>query len=65
MQTMKTTSPAGSQAPAYVASRVAEGAALPEVEMNRIRGRARAVARHALEGLQGKLVREVMELAAI
>jgi hypothetical protein len=65
-----------SQAPAYVASRVGGGAALPEVEVEgRLRsGRRRSrrgvgegllvgeqVVRHVVEGLRGELVRELME----
>jgi hypothetical protein len=59
-----------SEAPAYVASRVEEGAALPEVEVRGLR-KARngvgevlvreAVVSHVVEGLRGELIRELME----
>jgi hypothetical protein len=70
---------ASSQAPAYVASRVAEGGLLPEVEVRgvqvqgvRKRGGTveklllvrEAVVRHVVEGLRGELVRDLMELGS-
>jgi hypothetical protein len=64
-----------SQPPAYVASRVDGGAALPEVELKgRLGGSRRrsrrgvdegllvreAVVRHVVEGMRGELVRDLM-----
>jgi hypothetical protein len=60
------------QAPAYVATRVEGGAALPEVEVEvegGLGGRRgvdegllvrEAVVRHVLEGMRGELVRELL-----
>jgi hypothetical protein len=64
-----------SQAPAYVASRVEGGNALPEVQVEgRLGGGSRrgvdegllllreAVVRHVVEGMRPELVRELVEL---
>jgi hypothetical protein len=62
-----------SQPPAYVASRVDGGAALPEVEVKgRLESGSRrgvdeglvvreAVVRHVVEGMRGELVRDLMK----
>jgi hypothetical protein len=63
------------QAPAYVASRVEQGEALPEVEVGVVQAdgegegdgveeglvrREEAVVRHVVEGLRGELLRELV-----
>jgi hypothetical protein len=69
---------ASTEAPAYVASRVGEeGAVLPEVRVEGWLGSGRrrsrrgvdegllvreVVVRHAVEGMRGELVRELMEM---
>jgi hypothetical protein len=72
-QVINITSTVISQAPAYVASRVGEGAALPEVEVEGGQGEGEggavegglvvreAVVRHVVEGIRTELFRELME----
>jgi hypothetical protein len=81
MQASATITPASSVAPAYMAGRVEEGGALPEVAVEGWLGSGRrrrstrgvdegllvreAVVRHVVEGLRGELVRELVELGGL
>jgi hypothetical protein len=58
-----TTTTRNTQAPAYVASRVGEGTALPEVgvEGGQREGEGGAVVRHVVEGLSTELCKVLME----